>query len=366
MSRTPKSAKRFLAVVALAAMLLLLIPVLARHPQSVETIYTRHLYFGLTGLLSTASSALPFSLSEISLYGFAISLVVILTHTLKQKLWESGLKKITLLVAIIISWFYLGWGYNYFRLPLDKQLGLTELEAEISGARFRENLLWCLNSANAHWRAMPNWSLRELDEKIEQSYHRVLLDLNLPMTPGKRRPKLLLVPAVLNYTLTSGIFGPFFHEVHLNSELLPIELPFVLAHEKAHQMGFAREAEANFLAALVCFASADSSVQYSGYFSLLGSFLARATAVADADSLRRLIRPEVRADFRVVRQRYQKYMGTISDMSHATYDAYLRANKIQEGIQNYSGVVELMMRWRAQQGLMQNRMRPMKPGEQPR
>lgn len=366
MSRTPKSARWFLAVVALAAILLLLIPVLARHPQSVETIYTRHLYFGLTGLLSAASSALPFSLSEISLYGFAISLVAILTHTLKQKLWKSGLKKTALLVAIIISWFYLGWGYNYFRLPLDEQLGLTEQETEISSAVFRENLLWCLNSANAHWRVMPNWSLHELDEKIEQSYHRVLPDLKLPIPPGKRRPKHLLVPAVLNYTLTSGIFGPFFHEIHLNSELLPIELPFVLAHEKAHQMGFAREAEANFLAALVCFASADSSVQYSGYFSLLGSFLTRASAVAEADSLRQLIRPEVRADFRVVRQRYQKYMGTISDMSHATYDAYLRANKIQEGIQNYSGVVELMMRWRAQQGLMENRMRPMKPGEQPR
>lgn len=366
MSRTPKSARRFIVFLALTTFILLLIPILARHPQSVETTYTRHFYFGLTGLLSTASSALPFSLSEISLYAFAISLVVILTHTLKQKLWKSGLKKITLLVAIIISWFYLCWGYNYFRLPLDEQLGLTEQETEISGAVFRENLLWCLNAANAHWRVMPHWSLRELDEKIEQSYHRVLLDLNLPMPPGKRRPKHLLVPAVLNYTLTSGIFGPFFHEIHLNSELLPVELPFVLAHEKAHQMGFAREAEANFLAALACFASTDSSVQYSGYFSLLGSFLARASAGADADSIHRLLRPEVRADFRVVRQRYQKYMGTISDMSHATYDAYLRANKIQEGIQNYSGVVELIMRWRAQQELMEPEMQPMKIGEQPR
>lgn len=366
MSRTPKSARRFIAVIALAAILLLLIPILSRRPQSVETIYTRHFYFGLTALLSTASSALPFSLSEISLYVFAISVFVIIGRSVKQKLWKTGLKKVLLLVAIVISWFYLGWGYNYFRLPLDEQLGLPERETETSIATFQENLLWCLNSTNVHWRVVTDWSLPELDKKIEQSYQRILLDSNLPLTPGKRRPKHLLVPAVLNYTLTSGIFGPFFHEVHLNSELLPIELPFVLAHEKAHQMGFAREAEANFLAALVCFASADSSVQYSGYFSLLGSFLTRAAAVADADSLRRLIRPEVRADFRAVRQRYQKYMGPISDMSHATYDAYLRANKIQEGMQNYSGVVELMMRWRAQQRLMEYRMRPMKPGEQHR
>lgn len=354
MSRTPKSAKRFLAVVALAAIPVLLIPVLARHPQSVETIYTRHFYFGLTGLLSAASSALPFSLSEISLYTFIVSLCAIIGSNLKPKLWKDGFRKILLLVAIVISWFYLGWGYNYFRQPLDAQLGLPGQETEISITAFRENLLWCLNSANAHWRVIPSWSLPELDKKIEQSYQRVLSDLNLPMAPGKRRPKHLLIPAVLNYTLTSGIFGPFFHEVHLNSELLPIELPFVLAHEKAHQMGFAREAEANFLAALVCFASADSSLQYSGYFSLLGSFLTRASAVVETDSLRQLLRPEVRADFRAVRQRYQKYMGPISDMSHATYDAYLRANKIQEGMQNYSGVVELIMRWRAQQRLIQN------------
>lgn len=366
MSQTPKSARRLIVFLTLATLILLVIPILSRHPASVETIYTRHFYFGLTGLLSAASSALPFSLSEISLYAFIVSLLAIIGYSLKQKLWKAGFRKILLLVAIVIFWFYLGWGYNYFRLPLDEQLGLTEQETEISGAVFRENLLWCINSTNAHWRVMPNWSLRDLDEKIEQSYHRVLFDLNLPLTPGKRRPKHLLIPEVLNYTLTSGIFGPFFHEVHLNSELLPIELPFVLAHEKAHQMGFAREAEANFLAALVCFASADSSVQYSGYFSLLGSFMTRASAVADADSLRQLIRPEVRSDFIAVRQRYQKYRGAISNMTHATYDAYLRANKVQGGIQNYGGVVELMMRWRAQQGLMKNRMRPMKPGEQPR
>ena len=165
--------------------------------------------------------------------------------------------------------------------------------------------------------------------------------------PGKRPPKLLLFRGLFDYTLTSGMFGPFFHEVHLNAELLPVELPFVLAHEKAHQMGFAREAEADFLAALACWMSADSAVQYSGYFSVLGHFWPRAAGFADHDSLRERIRPEVRADFAAVRQRYQKYQGAIADISHKSYDAYLRANRVEGGMQNYHDVVDLIVRWRA-------------------
>jgi hypothetical protein len=185
-----------------------------------------------------------------------------------------------------------------------------------------------------------------LNHAIEQSYAEVFEELDMAHVPGHWPPKFLLVPALLDYTLTSGIFGPFFHEVHLNSHLLPTELPFILAHEKAHGLGFARESEASFLAVLVCLRSSNQAVRYSAYFALLGSLMNRYYFFADADSLRRLIRPEIAADFGSVRSRMEKYMGPLAEFSHKGYDLYLRANQVEGGVRNYGDVVELVMRWR--------------------
>ena len=71
----------------------------------------------------------------------------------------------------------------------------------------------------------------------------------------------------------SGYFGPFFNEIHVNHYLLPLDYPFVLAHEKAHQFGITSEAEANLVAFVICVRSDDQRLRYSGYQSLLLYFL---------------------------------------------------------------------------------------------
>ena len=49
----------------------------------------------------------------------------------------------------------------------------------------------------------------------------------------------------------TGYMGPFFTEFNLNQELLSVEYPFTYAHELAHRLGIASEAEANLYAYLV-------------------------------------------------------------------------------------------------------------------
>ncbi len=49
-----------------------------------------------------------------------------------------------------------------------------------------------------------------------------------------------------------GMTDPFFLEIILNPDVLPLERPFVLAHEWAHLAGYADESEANFVAWLTC------------------------------------------------------------------------------------------------------------------
>lgn len=337
--------------VAVAVLLMVFLAVLARQPEWVETFYTERFYFALTGLLSPLTSAVPFSLSEIWLYLCVLAASGFGVQLLRRDAWQRSWRQMLLAVVLLVSWFYVAWGCNYFRAPLAQQLGFARTPAALDSLTFRRYLEQSIALTNRAWQPVAAWHLSRLDSMLEHSYQRLFSDLSLALAPGRRRPKHLLVPAVLNYTLTSGIFSPFLHEIHLNSELLPVELPFVLAHEKAHQMGYARESEASFLGVLACLVSADSAVQYAGHLALLETFWARASQLHDADSLRRRVRPEVHADLIAVRQRSLRYRGVLSQISRRMYDAYLRANRVSGGTQNYGEVIELMIQWREQQPL---------------
>lgn len=342
----PKSFPAYSLVSLLGAPLLAAL--LGHFPNFVERVYARGLYAMLTRGFTASTSLFSFSISELALYLFILLVLALLFETIRRREWKKNLTRVVRLLALGVVWFYLSWGLNYSRAPIDEQLRLPEAPAD--SLTLRANVLWSLQNTNTLWQPVPEWNLEQLDAEIERCYRRVYAKLPLDLMPGTRRPKFLLVPALFDYTQTSGMFGPFFHEVHLNSELLPLELPFVLAHEKAHQMGFARESEANFLAVLVCLASADSAINYSAHFALVGKFARLALQFADGDTLLKALRPEVKADFKAVRARYQKYAGPISEFSSATYDAYLKANQIKTGVANYGEVAELVMRWRRKVG----------------
>jgi len=317
---------------------------LSHFPLLAEQIYARRLYALIATILSPLAAAMPFSLSEISLYIGILGAVFWGIRGIARRRFIRTALELCAGVALLTLWFYFAWGFNYLRPPIEQQLQLAAVEPDSSA--LRENFLWCIEQANAMWQPTSPWNLPDLDNEIERRYGEVFTDLNMPRISGRWPPKFLIMPALLDYTLTSGIFGPFFHEVHLNSHLLPVEMPFVLAHEKAHGRGFARESEASFVAVLVCSRSSNQAVRYSAYFALLGRFMNRYRYYAGADSLEQTIRPEIMADFEAVWRRYEKYMGPLAEASHKSYDLYLRANRVEDGVANYGDVVDLVMRWR--------------------
>lgn len=314
-----------------------------RSPQLAETFYTRFFFAGVAPWLSGLSARLPFSLSEIVLYLVILFVPFRLILGFKRRVGKALLE--LLAGAILgVAWFYFAWGFNYLRPPIEQQLDFAA--AAPDSAALRENFLWCIDNANKSWQTVASWDLSALDQELEKNYAAAFSALPLPAISGRWPPKFPLFSGLLDYTLTSGIFGPFFHEVHLNAHLLPVEMPFVLAHEKAHGRGFARESEASFIALLVCRRSANPAIQYSAYFSLLGHCKQRYRPYADYDSLKQLIRPEITADFAAVWSRVEKYMGPLAEFSHKGYDVYLRANQVEGGAANYADVVDLVAGWR--------------------
>jgi hypothetical protein len=336
-----------LTILAAALALFGLLKALYAAPQFVESFYTRRLYAGIARIFSPLAAALPFSLSEVSLYVMIIFASFWGWRGMRQRRFGRTLLELLAGATIVVAWFYFSWGFNYLRPKIEQQLQLAAIEPD--SLALRENFLWCIERANAAWQPVAPWNAQHLDQEIEHGYAEVFAELNLQQISGNWPPKFLLMPQLLDYTLTSGIFGPFFHEVHLNSHLLPVEMPFVLAHEKAHGRGFARESEASFIALLVCLRSPNTAIQYSAYFSLLGRFRARYRQYADYDSLQQRIRPEIDADFELVWRRMEKYLGPLAEFAQKSYDFYLRANQVEGGVENYSDVVDLVIGWREKQ-----------------
>lgn len=340
----PVSFRPYISWVILTLLLFGLLALFSYSPQLVEKFYTRYIFAGIAKVLSGFTGALPFSLSEVSLYIAIIVAVFWIGRGIYRRRFIRTTLQLLAAALVAVTWFYFSWGFNYLRPEISQQLQFDS--ATPDSLMLRENFLWCIAKANASWQPIAPINLPALDQEIERRYAEVFAELPLPKISGNWPPKFLLVPQLLDYTLTSGIFGPFFHEVHLNSHLLPVELPFVLAHEKAHGRGFARESEASFMAWLVCLRSNDPAIQYSAYFSVLGRFRARYRAYADYDALKKSIRPEIVADVEAVWKRIEEYMGPLAEFSQKTYDVYLRANQVKGGTENYSDVVDLVVGWR--------------------
>jgi len=139
-----------------------------------------------------------------------------------------------------------------------------------------------------------------------------------------------------------GIYFPFTGEANVNPDSPAATLPFTVAHETAHRLGFAREEEANFVAFLACRASDDPLLQYSGYLEAMFYCLNRLEGDnrnAVTDKLNDL----VRADWHAIYLHYQKNDGVLREVSAQANNSYLQIMGQQEGEKSYGLVVDLIL-----------------------
>ena len=315
------------------------------NPDLVEKYYSNGIYPFIAKLFSACSNLVPFSLWDIfwvliilaSLSGFFL----VLFKKIKFS-WYS--LKIAGFLALGYSCFYILWGFNYFRPTVETRLELGK--TTIDESAFRSILDTIIVHTNSSYLPISNSDYSVIDTEVEKMYYFNSADLGIIYPNGVRRPKKMLFSSYFAKLGVSGYFGPFFNEVHVNRYLLPMEYPFVLAHEKAHQFGITSEAEANLAAYIVCTASGDQRLRYSGYLLMLLYFLTDAQEIPEYKDFIRKIDRAVILDLRF-RHRYYKVMQneTLEKMQTATNDAYLKSNHIEGGVKNYNHVVSLVISW---------------------
>jgi len=316
-----------------------------RNTGLVEHYYSEGIYPFIAKCFSFFSNLIPFSLWDV--FWILIILLVISGLALvifrKMKFGRYILRTAQLL-ALLYSLFYILWGYNYFRPGIEMRIGWEKSKTD--EMIFRSILDSLIIQTNYNYIVISSYDYYKIDMLVEESYRKTSPELGIDYPNGKRRAKTMLLSSFFIKSGVTGYFGPFFNEIHVNHYLLPIDYPFVLAHEKAHQFGITSEAEANLFAFIICSTSEDQRLRYSGYQYLLLYFINNATHMEDyKDYLNRIDR-RVRMDLRFRQDYYQgKQNKRLSKMQTAANNTYLKVNHIEKGVKNYNQVVSLVLSW---------------------
>jgi len=178
----------------------------------------------------------------------------------------------------------------------------------------------------------------------------LLIGERYPVLAGRavpvRRP---LSSALMSSMGIAGIYSPFTAEAHVNAQVPDTQVAFVTAHEVAHGRGFAREDEANFIAYLVCRASLQARVRYSGSLQAL-DYARAALARADLGRARELegtTAEGVRSDLSRQAQFWRSKQTVLWGLSASANDAYLKSQGQTAGVASYGRMVDLLLARRA-------------------
>lgn len=319
-------------------------------PRVVESAYSHGFYFFLVRLQAIFSDTAGSALGEalIALLAIAGGFFVV------RLLWQQQIKRLFLflfwLLGVGFASSLMLWGLNYQREPLAVTLGLAP--RAVAPGELNAIGQWLISQVNDRYREAYALSpdpglmpipLPELYQVLEESFQREPL-LRQASNGGLANPKPLRLSGLMTRLGISGYYIPYTGEATYNQLAPPCELPFVIAHEKAHQRGYAREDEADFIAFITCIEAADSYVQYSGYLNAL-----RELANADPEGFSGLsdnLEPGPTSDLQDSQDFWANASHpTLSLLASYINDAHLRANRVPSGIGNYDEDAELIVRY---------------------
>ena len=320
------------AAIVIAAMAAALLPL---PPQFIERWYSRAWYSRLQSLVTPITNLVPVSLLDVAV-GMALIAAAIYLRRRRPLRVLRLLGSLIVLAAAVYLLFLITWGFNYRRVRMEEKLAFDSSRISRDAAvRLANDAVARLNAAYtaAHATQFDTQSLHVAFTAVQQA-------LDAPRLAPIGIAKRSVLGWYFRTAAIDGMTDPFFLEIIVNPDLLEIERPWVFAHEWAHLAGYAHESEANFVAWLTCLRG-DALAKYSGALATYE----HAVAAIPRDIRRTLQSLDAgpREDLRRITQRYQRSSAAVRNAARDVYDSYLRANRVDEGIESYGAVLRLML-----------------------
>ncbi|TDM00209.1 MAG: hypothetical protein C4K58_03000 [Flavobacteriaceae bacterium] len=296
-------------------------------------------YVKWSSLLGRLWQSVPFSVGDLFYF---LSIVFFLYLFYRFRLgWKSFLW-LSLYVNLLFFVFYLFWGFNYFLPKLEtyykpQEIVLTDLH------KTAESLL---KECKELREAMPedSLSLQEIDAHINQGL--VFLPNNLPY---KHRvfsaSKASFFSTQLSYLGVLGYYNPFTFECQYNKKMPGVKWAHTLAHEFAHKLGYAPEDQANFIGYLLLEKSSDPRLVYSAKYKALKSVITLIYKENDPTYECYLggFSLKMKSDYTKELAFEKKYANKVGDFQSVAYDAFLKGNNQNKGLESYNAFVYLLI-----------------------
>ncbi len=330
---------------------LLLFRFLSTQTQWIETTFVPHVFYPLSRLLRFITAWLPFSAGLIGIYILAGLLLALLIRSVRQIIRKK--RSLTGTVLSLLAWsspvflFYsVTWGLLYYRQPVSTLLQYDTAPVTVEELRtLCENLVEHTNHARTQLtdNAIYTISPSRLIEQAPKAYSHTGLPFLNYRTPSV---KLATGSRLLAYMGTSGIYTFWSGEAHVNRINSNIDIPAVTLHEMAHQMGFASEDEANYIAWRAGRDYPDPLFQYSAHYNVVWRSLRRLWNV-DSTSARHLysrLDSAVYRDAEADNARWAAYRNPVQKhVISPFYHLFLKANGQEYGIMSYDRVTDLLI-----------------------
>jgi hypothetical protein len=335
--------------------IIIMIKIFSANSLWVEQIYSTGIYPFFSQILRILFGWVPFSLGDI-LYFLAACFILwkviknargLFNRKLTKEIALRKALKLLRILCYVYIIFYLFWGINYDRKGIAYQLQLNDISYDSTDLLTIQNLL--LQKVNTTKSALvlndeKYPSTKDLIKEAKESYdeaHKIFPFLRY----NHLSVKSSLYGKLGNYLGFTGYYNPFTGEAQINTTVPEMLHPYIATHEMAHQLGYAKENEANFVGYLAAVNSKDTLFHYSTYLDL---FLYANREVfyfdssASKNAMKQLTIP-VRQDLEELREFNLSHQGLLEPLVTWMYGNYLKLNNQPKGMHSYNAVVGMLI-----------------------
>lgn len=312
---------RLKSIIAIALIpQIILVNYFKNNPSIIDNYY-QSIYKGILSINSSIYSNIKIPFGEILYIIIILFFIYLVFKIFSFKLRDSV--NLIAFISIIYFTFYSLWGLNYFK---SSNFYKSKIKNDYEFVELDNTLKQIISLINKELELIKDFNKLDLFEITNTK------DLNV---------KKSFIPSLLLYQTVSGHFIPFTSESIVNFKIPKIDIPVVIFHEEAHQMGYADEAEASFIGFKKAVESKNANLRYSGYFYALLKLLndVNRNHNEKLEDYISILNERIKADINDNIEFWNKYYNNFFDrITNYIYDIYLKSNKQENGILSYNQV----------------------------
>ena len=295
-------------------------------------------------------SSFPFSVGDVFYIILGLGIIYFFIKIFKKKNRKNVFLKTLIVINILYFVYQFFWGMLYFEAPIIEKLPerkLTLAEAKQLTLHFLEECKTLRQKVNEDKNGVFKIrNQKAIEDEILKNQNQLPEWITLKKGTNVNSFKPSIFRGIMSDTGILGYYNPFTAEAQYNPELPSTYIPFTLAHESSHQLGFAREQEANFVGYLIGKNSNNIDLKYSTNYFVLKNLL-NILIDEDPDFVKNVLdhySDGMKKDRLYEKEFVKKHEGFLDAFFAMTNNLFLKSNQ-QEGSITYSYFLDLLIRY---------------------